>query len=106
MYKLEQNKESKSSKFQKLSNSNKHNPLDKNGKISRCVICDSKMHWTDKCPHKSNYQSINVSEEINWDTENENDIVLMTEEIVKNEIFIAEASKLAVVDTACTKFPL
>ena len=65
MYKLKQNKESKSSKFQKLLNSNKHSPLDKNRKISRCVICDSKMHWTDKCPHKSNYQSINVSEEIN-----------------------------------------
>ena len=65
MYKLKQNKESKSSKFQKLLNSNKHNPLDKNRKISTCVICDSKMHWTDKCPHKSNYQSINVSEEIN-----------------------------------------
>ena len=30
----------------------------------------------------------------------------MTEEIDKNEIFIAEASKLAVVDTACTKSPL
>ena len=48
MYKLKQNKASKSSKFQKVSNSNKHNPLDKNGKVSRCVICDSKMHWTDK----------------------------------------------------------
>ena len=52
MYKLKQNKAFKSSKFQNVSNSNKHNPLDKNGKVCRCVICDSKMHWADKCPHK------------------------------------------------------
>ena len=55
MYKLKQNKASKSSKFQKVSNSNKHNPLDKNGKVSRCVICDSKMQEADKCPQKSKY---------------------------------------------------
>ena len=66
------------------------------------------MHWADKCPHKSNYQLVNISEEVSSDTENESEfeeisIVLMTEEIDKNEIFIAEASKLAVVDTACTK---
>ena len=60
MYKLKQNKASKSSKFQKVLNSNKHNPLDKNGKVSRCVICDSKMHWADKCPHKSNYKSVKI----------------------------------------------
>ena len=108
IYRLKQNKASISSKFQKVLNSNKHNPLYKNGKVSRCVVCDSKMHWADKCPHKSNYQSFNISEEITSDTENESEsekinIVLMTEKIDKNEIFIAEASKLAVVDTACTK---
>ena len=53
-------------------------------------------------------QTIYISEEVIWDTENESEseeinIVLITEEIDKNEIFIAEASKLAVVDTACTK---
>ena len=66
------------------------------------------MHRVDKCPHKSNYQSVNISEEVSSGTENESDyeeinIVLITEEIDKNEIFTAEASKLAVVDTACTK---
>ena len=76
--------------------------------VSRCVICDSKMQWADKCPHKLNYQSVNKSEEVSSDTENESEseeinIVLMTEEIDKNEIFIPKAFKLAVVDTACTK---
>ena len=105
MYKLKQNKAPKSSKFQRVSNSNKHNPLDKNVKVSRCVICDSKMNWADKCPYKSNYQSVNISEEVSSDTENESEseeinIVLMTEEIdLSNEIFIAETSKLAVEDT-------
>ena len=36
MYKLKQNKESKSSKFQKVFNSNKHNPFDKNGSLQVC----------------------------------------------------------------------
>ena len=72
--------------------------------VSRCVVCDSKMHWADK----SNYQSVNISDEVSWDTENESEseeinIVLLTEEIDKNKIFIAEASKLAVVDAACAK---
>ena len=84
------------------------NPLDKNGKISRCVICDSKMHWAGKCPHRSNNQSVDIIGEENFDLETDNEveeanIVLITEEIDKNEIFVAEACKLAVIDTACTK---
>ena len=44
---------------QKYKKSNyKNNPLDKNGKISRCIICDSKLHWAKKCPHRSS-QNIN-----------------------------------------------
>ena len=106
MYKLKQNKVSKSSKFQKVLNSNKHNPLDKNGKVSSYVICDSKIHWADKCPHKWNYQQVNISDKVSSGTENESEseeinIVLMKEEIGKNELFIAEASKLA--ETAFTK---
>ena len=108
MYKLKQNKAPKSSKFQNVSNSNKNNPLDKNEKASRCVLCDSKMHWADKCPSNSNCQPVNISEEVSSDTENEREsekinIVLIAEEIDKNEIFIDEASKLAVVDKVCTK---
>ena len=28
------------------------NPLNKKAQISRCVTCDSKMHWAKNCPHK------------------------------------------------------
>ena len=37
------------------------------------------------------------------DSSEEINIVLMTEKIEKSEIFVAEASKSAVIDTACTK---
>ena len=62
-------------------------------RVSKCVICDSKMHWADKCPRKSNYQSVNISEEVSSATQNESEseeinIVLMTEEIDKNEILL------------------
>ena len=67
-----------------------------------------KMHWLDKCSHKLNSQSVNISEEVSSDTENESEseeinFVLMAEEIDENEIFISKASKLAFVDAACSK---
>ena len=56
-----------------------------------------KMHWLDKCSHKLNSQSVNISEEVSSDTENESEseeinIVLMTEEIDKNEILLEHPS--------------
>ncbi|XP_066913250.1 uncharacterized protein [Clytia hemisphaerica] len=30
------------------------NPLDKNGRVSRCVICESVYHWQQDCPEKQN----------------------------------------------------
>ena len=89
----------------KQSNVNKLNLLDKNGKISRCVICDSKMHWAGKCPHQN--ESVNMFEAEDSESENsdseEVNIVLLTDSDLKNDIFVAEALKLAVIDTACTK---
>ena len=67
---------------------NKLNPVDKNGKISRCIICDSKLHWEYKYPHK-NDQNVNILE----DSDTEANIVLITENLLKLEIFVAEASK-------------
>ena len=46
----------KSAKYPSLNNEMKtikHNPLNKHGQISRFVLCDSNMHWADKCPHKN-----------------------------------------------------
>ena len=56
-----------------------------------------KMHWLDKCSHKLNSQSVNISEEVSSDTENESEseeinIVLMKEEIDKSEILLEHPS--------------
>ena len=85
------------------------NPLDRNGQISRCVVCDSKMHWAKDCPHGKTRktQSTNViesdSQQANDNGCEECELVLLAKEPVKFQIFVAEAAKSAVVDTACTK---
>ena len=73
------------------------------------------MHWANNCPHQdSNNESVNILEQKapqnelpenynSFEQYEEINIVLITEEINKNEIFVAEACKSAVVDTACTK---
>ena len=75
--------------------------------MSICVICDSKLHWANKCPHK-NDQNVNILEDSDNDSAN-NDlfeeaiIVLITENLSKSEIFAIEVSKSAVIDTAYSK---
>ena len=91
----------KDKKFKSVHNE-KLNALDKNGKVSKCVICRSKMHWANKCPHRSE-QNVNILEDDDDDNIEEINIVLMTEKLSKTEILVAEASKSAVIDTACTK---
>ena len=80
----------------------KVNPMDKQGKIARCVICNSKMHWAKNCPHKTNIKSINVAETISDDDnyDEEVNIILMTSEY---EILINEIEVNATIDTAWTK---
>ena len=76
--------------------------MDKQGKIARCVICHSKMHWAKNCPHKTNIKSINVAETISDDDnyDEEVNIILMTSEY---EILINEIEVNATIDTAWTK---
>ena len=80
----------------------KVNPMDKQGKNARCVICNSKMHWAKNCPHKTNIKSINVAETISDDDnyDEEVNIILMTSEY---EILINEMEVNAIIDTACLK---
>ena len=83
----------------------KINPKDEKSKITRCIICDSKMHWLKTCPHKSNNSAVNVTEslsEIEGETafDEEVNIILMTNEY---EILISEMETNAIIDTACMK---
>ena len=79
---------------------NKLNPPNNKGQILQCIACDSKMHWPNNCSHST--QSVNVLKD-NLDESEEVNIVLMIEDLDKNEIFVVQASKLAAIDTACTK---
>ena len=78
----------------------KVNPMDKQGKIARCVICNSKLHWAKNCPHKTNIKSINVAETISDDDNYDEkvNIILMTSEY---EILINEMEVNDIIDTAC-----
>ena len=67
------------------------------------------MHQVDQCPHKDDIAVELVTEnETESDQENceEFNIVLMTKyyaDIAKSEVFVTEAFKSTVIDTACTK---
>ena len=38
-------------------NNNKLNLLNKIGKMTCCIMWDSRMHWANQCPHKNNSAS-------------------------------------------------
>ena len=70
----------------------------------RCIVCDSKIHWADKCPHKNERSALIVEGSASEGESTEGiNIVLINKETDKVEIFAAEASTSAVIDTACTK---
>ena len=65
--------------------------------MSRSVICDSKLQWACKCPHK-NHKNVNILEDSDNDSADndlfqEANIVLITENLSKSELFRAQASK-------------
>ena len=80
-----------------------YNLLTKQGIISRCAICDSKMHWAKDCQHKQ-IQAANIVE-IDDEKENDNEfqevnIVLMTTE---NSEPLKQNELNAIIDTACKR---
>ena len=82
----------------------KFNSTNKEGQISRCAICDSKMHWAKQCPHRSKNNLTNLVDI----SDNEDDLenvktILMTQETNNTEIFVNEMLCSAVIDTACSK---
>ena len=63
--------------------------------MSRCIICDSKIHWAEKFPHNIKIHSVNLTERVVEEVDSVEDefeeinVVLMTEEVDKNEILVA-----------------
>ena len=77
------------------------NPFDRNGKRTRCAVCESVFHWAKDCPHKHKKQ-----EEIKMtDAEYEEcDLTFFTKEHKsENEILLTESFGCAIIDTPCTK---
>ncbi len=94
------------------------NPMNKFGKRSKCVICESIFHWAKDCPHKVQTQGVNLAEQNDYDArprmtyrgkhstdnfESVNFTLFNKTSEEKNAIFVVESYGAAVLDTACTK---
>ena len=87
----------------------KFNPLNREGQVSRCIICDSKMHWASRCPHNKRKEHFVYENHKSQDSDHEDsscdeecedvEIVLLTDEVDEFQIFVTESAKSAVVDT-------
>ena len=72
------------------------NPLDRQGRRTKCAICSSVFHWAKDCPHKD----VKYVEEEAEDC----DIVMFAKEIQNhNIVFMTESFGSAILDTACTR---
>ena len=87
----------------------KLNPLQDDGTRSKCRICGSILHWQNDCPANDKPQSVRscniICGQDNSDSDSVEEVhlVLFTENVDEQTIFVAEAAMSAVIDTACTK---
>ena len=80
--------------------SNRINPVDSQGKLIKCQVCESIMHFKRDCPHalknKRDYvlQTTDIEEDVNkvYDYSQENKQELMQ-----------DAVNMAILDSACSK---
>ena len=82
---------------QKYSNTDKYgrkmNPVNSNGNVKKCSICQSIYHWFRDCPHKLDDTSTQVK------------LSLFTDEVYNCYInkFVGETLNHAILDSGCTK---
>ena len=77
------------------------NPLDENGTISRCTICDSINHWMANCPDAVYYQGVNVDEAESCD----HHITLFQSNLITKQhmkAFVSESFSAAILDSGAT----
>ena len=86
----------------KYNSSRQMNPLDRNGNISRCVICDSKMHWASKCPEsyeaRNRKKSVRFNDDIDKITLFQN-----TPNEDQMSLFVGENLGVAFLDSGCNR---
>ena len=94
----------------------KLNPLDRDGNISRCNICDSKFHWAGRCPdayENNNYAKYTVDEKQREDEQETAEVHLSLfigytngkGEIKENKLnsLVSDAAGCALLDSGCSK---
>lgn len=82
------------------------NPTNRYGKVTKCSICQSVLHWWRECPHKSEAVRLTETDELEHkETEMEecNITLLSHDEYSPSKIFLVESLNMAVIDTACTR---
>lgn len=89
----------------------KMNPMSSNGKISRCLVCESKFHWARDCPDAFENKEEAKSNDIYNEEEND-EIVHMTlfvgyanattAQSAKLQSLISESHGHVVLDTGCS----
>ena len=78
------------------------NPIDKLGRRTKCMICQSVFHWAKDCQHRLDPAAVRVTEDA-CTKEEECNLTLFTKHKQHNEIFMTESFGCAVIDTACTR---
>ena len=84
-------------RFQKSEDSRQKgtNPMDRQGRRTKCAVCSSVFHWAKDCPHKD-VKYVEEAEDC--------DIVMFAKEIQNhNIVFMTESFGSAILDTACTR---
>ena len=78
------------------------NPLDKFGRRTKCIICESVFHWAKDCQHNRS-ANVQMSKDFQVNEDDECNLTLFTNAKSDNEIFMTESFGCAVIDTACTR---
>ena len=69
------------------------NPLDRQGRRTKCAVCSSTFHWAKDCPHKD----VKFDDEENLD-----DCMYIQQSQQHSYGFLTESFGAAILDTACT----
>ncbi|KAL5011741.1 hypothetical protein ScPMuIL_010292 [Solemya velum] len=77
------------------------NPLNRFGKRSRCMICQSVFHWAKDCPDKAH--DTKYTQDVTEEVDDCNLTLFTKSEQTAAEIFVMESFGTAVIDTACTR---
>ena len=92
------------SKFSKSSVSKKKNPIGKDGKVTRCIVCGSIFHYAGSCPDSTRKKNseVNLSEATDIADDPSPEESLITIALIAGSRLLKEAFNFAILDTACT----